>query len=565
MPLTGSYSWFETINHIVVEVPLKAASRKKVDVFTAPLILKISYPPFLVDINLYAEIDEEKSKAVLEDGTLKVKLAKETPCLWGQIYFDGSKEEIILRRHQSFEKRKENVQRHVKKVAEMKVEEERMTFRKHMALEEKERQRIDNIKEAEKKRAEEEMHQAFSLLQSHCANRDMANEKIHGIPSVGFANLAPQENKEDGDNTQEFVVLNKSPIYAENDLMPPRKAIQSTFRHTPRLFKTPSRESTVKQEQEFIIKNRNSLRKNVLLNTGGRDIGDVDPIWLIKKGDEFLGRRDFSSAINAYSEAFEADDTMVKALGNRASCYLHLREAKSCINDCVEVLKHETLSKEQFASKEEEESFKKKILISLGIAYCLNGEHESALQQFKKALQFDSDKYFVKQCIDYTDNLMKAFKLKAQGDYHFAESEVEKAKECYTEALAVDPTFVQSKINRAACHLAMEKTGLCIEDCNAVLDFLSCEQNRKTLHHDNVHADGASIMASLLFPEPRTRRTWIATMLCRRAAAKKFLQDSSGALKDLLDAERIIRRSDVIDKHILATDIAMLKEELCIA
>ena len=47
---------------------------------------------------------------------------------------------------------------------------------------------------------------------------------------------------------------------------PPRQVVQGTFTHTPRLFKTPSRESTIKQEQQFIMKNRSNLSKNVLLN-----------------------------------------------------------------------------------------------------------------------------------------------------------------------------------------------------------------------------------------------------------------------------------------------------------
>lgn len=548
-----------------MEVPLKGASRKKIDVFTAPSILKVSYPPFLVDINLYAEINEEKSKAVLKDGTLKVKLAKEKPNLWGQLCFDGSKEEVILRRHESYEKRMEKVQKNMKKVAEMKMEEERMTFRKHMALEETERKRIDGIKEDEKKRAEEEMHQAFTQLQINGANRDVVIEVVQEIPSEGFDNPTHPENTECSVHAQEFVVMKDSPMYTENNLMPPRKATKATFRHTPRLFKTPSRESTVKEEREFIMKNRKSLWKNVLLNTEGSDIGDVDPVWLSRKGDEFLARRDFSSAINAYTEAFEADETMIKALGNRASCYLHLREAKSCIEDCVKVLKSDTLAKAQFASNEEEELLKRKTLINLGMAYCLNAEHDNALQQFKKAQEFDSDGNFVKQCVGYTEILMKASQLKAKGDCHFAEGELEKAKECYTEACVVDPTLLQSKINRAACHLAMENAVLCIEDCSAVLGCLSSKQNRNKSHHDMDNDDGASIMAAVLSPKPRTRRTWIVTLLCRRAAAKKILGDLSGALNDLLDAESIIRSIDDIDKHMLAKDIAELKEELRIA
>jgi hypothetical protein len=52
-------------------------------VFTASTILKVSYAPFLLDLNLLKEIDEDDSRAVLRNGTLKISLAKKTVEPWG--------------------------------------------------------------------------------------------------------------------------------------------------------------------------------------------------------------------------------------------------------------------------------------------------------------------------------------------------------------------------------------------------------------------------------------------------------------------------------------------------
>ena len=105
-----------------------------------------------------------------------------------------------------------------------------------------------------------------------------------------------------------------------------RESVRATFKYTPRLFKTPMRESTVNQEQDFIAKNRPHLHNHGLLNKDALDISETDPVWLKGKGDDFFRSGDYRSAINAYSSAFEADKTMLSALSNRAACYLKIGE-----------------------------------------------------------------------------------------------------------------------------------------------------------------------------------------------------------------------------------------------
>jgi len=161
MPVSGEYTWSESDGCIEIAIPLKGVSAKKVDVFTASTILKVSYPPFLVDLNLHDEIDEDSSRAVLENGTLKIRLSKRKVGRWGRPQFEGKKEEINQRRRMALQERDERTQREMEKVSQKKVEEERMVFRKHMALGEKERQRLDDIKSTQKKDAEDAMHDAF--------------------------------------------------------------------------------------------------------------------------------------------------------------------------------------------------------------------------------------------------------------------------------------------------------------------------------------------------------------------------------------------------------------------
>ena len=581
MPVSGTFTWSESNDYLEVVIPLKGVSPKKVDVFTGPTILKVSYSPFLLDLDLYEEIDDEKSRAVLKDGTLKIRLAKKEPQLWGQVCFDGSREEIKQRRQQAYKKREENVQRQMEKAAAKKVDEERMTFRRHMALEEKERQRMDDVKELEKKRAEEAMHKTFLQLrdQKTCLvspNQDgddksilASVEKSDASPPMNIlknSTKPPQDCKEDAPKSDKAVVLDDWE-HANYDIPLPREATRATFRNTPRLFKTPSRESTVRQEQEFIIKNRSSLRKNVLLNVGNTDISDVDPVWLNKKGDEFYSQGDFSSAINAYSEAIEADNTMVNTLGNRSACYLHLREAKCCIQDCLDALNMDLSIESQFESVESSGLFQKKTHIRLGMAYSLNAEFDNAMEHFVEAQKLDKNDDVVIQNIGYLKILTEATERKLKADSYFAEGNLDNAIESYTIALSVDTSLVNAQMNRAACHLAMKNSTLCVDDCNAAIQFLSRgTQNNNSKHHDQqIPEENSSLLAAIVSPTPRMRRKWIVTLLCRRAAAKRCGNDLSGALKDVEDAKKIILCDDGIDLDMLEMDIARLKEEVSAA
>jgi len=271
MPINGEYTWSETTDKIEISIPLKGVSVKKVDVFTTSKQVKVSYSPFLLDLTLYNDIDEDRSRAVLKNGTLKISLPKKDAEHWNQLEFKGTKQEIQQRRAAALKEREEKVKRQDEHLASKKVEEERRLTRQHMALEERERQRIDDIKAAEKEKAEEAMHKTFAAKTK--ANEIEKKKKSDGVDDCEVSTNTKQEHPpqdcSDSDVADEI---------EEDALPPPRTAVQTSFTHTPRLFKTPSRESTVKQEKEFILKNRDkNLKKNALLNDDGID---VDPAWL---------------------------------------------------------------------------------------------------------------------------------------------------------------------------------------------------------------------------------------------------------------------------------------------
>ena len=397
---------------------------------------------------------------------------------------------------------------------------------------------MDHIKATEKKQAEDAMYDTFSRLQSEksCETQpardvhfklmsgavptnDLTNGVDTSLKKTTYANQEPQDCKEDDE--------------LEPEQPPPRKVVYTTFRHTPRLFKTPSRESTAKREQEFIFKNRSNLKKNVLLNDV--DIGDVNPVWLNSKGDEFYSKGDFCSAINAYSEALEADETIIHTLGNRAACYLHLREGSGCIKDCLAALKMNDAIESQFDTLLDQTQFRKKTHIRLAMAYCLNDEYSNGMEHFTNARHLDGTDGVAMESIRYLETLMEATQWKSKADGSFAEGDLIKAMESYTKALSIDPTLAKALMNRAACHLAMESSTGCIDDCTHALKLVSPGKPKK---------QDSCLIAAILFPKPSVQRKWIVTLLCRR------------------EARITIRRHDDIDLVAVEKSISCLKEEM---
>jgi hypothetical protein len=220
MPISGEYTWTETIDAINVLIPLKGVSPKKVDVFTASTILKVAYSPFLIDLDLRSELELEKCRAILKDGTLIVHLAKKDGQheLWGQLCFEGTPDETKHRRDKALEEQQEKVMRKMEKVAAKKVEEERMVFQQHMELERKEQQRMDDAKALEKKNAEEAMHKTFSEIKVSGSSSLISNDESTEVENKGSE--PPQDWLEDS-----------------CDLPPPRAVVHARFKHTPRFFK----------------------------------------------------------------------------------------------------------------------------------------------------------------------------------------------------------------------------------------------------------------------------------------------------------------------------------------
>ena len=479
-----------------------------------------------------------------------------------------------------------------------------------MNLEQKERKQIDDFKESEKKEAEKEIYEHFAKLNYH-HNSDTALKDTHekNKCDVDYATektaLKEVSNSNDSQspaaicqntpshreqNTKEFMKKNmvqtttthksktqhpraniKISTNRKVTIPAPRTASKVFFNYTPRLFKTPLRESTVKKETIFIAKNRPHLKKNYLLNTDAllnmdlgmsMDIAERDATWLEHKGNNFYRDGDYYSAINAYSSAFEADDTFVQAVFHRAACYLHLQEPMRCMKDCETVLSMESAIVKQYPKDENTSKFRKNIHILIGSAHCQLDKLDLAIHSLDSASNFNTeDENDILQDIKHLRLVQNAYDVKHKADRAFQSKQLEKAESLYNEALNMSTTpLVSALSNRAACHLACGRYQNCISDCNDALDLLSKSDLSYLASSSNV----AGIKINVAIPPPGTdkRRHCVLVTLCRRAAAKVICLEHEGAIDDLKIVHTLTKYTNNKMSKEIENDITNLKARL---
>ena len=331
----------------------------------------------------------------------------------------------------------------------------------------------------------------------------------------------------------------------------PRASTRTTFKYTPRLFKTPMRESTVKQEQEFVAKNRPHLHNNGLLNKDALDISDVDPVWLKGRGDDLFRGGDILGAINAYSSAFEADKTMVKAVANRSACYLKMQEGARCVSDCDDALKLSSIPGNRAIIEQEGQGgiklFWLKLFVRRGCARCMLGEFSDATDDCKKAWDLDPTNAELESDYMRMKRLADVDAMKKEGDACFGRGEVEPAIEKYNAAIAMDGRFVSAVSNRAGAYLAFGNYEDCISDCDAALRLLSGEE-------------GSQGSGPIPPPGSDKRKEWVYKTVCRRSKAKSELGRFVEAIKDLEMALKFVPEGRQKVRDEIHDDIDTLKD-----
>ncbi|XP_035664317.1 dynein assembly factor 4, axonemal-like [Branchiostoma floridae] len=352
MPITvKDYTWEETETSVFITVPLKGVQARKTDIFSTDKYIKVNYPPYLFEVDLFAPVVDDKSTAQVGNGTVVFKLVKKDPGIWTQLAASdaGDKKAMIEKREKEIEKAQQRAEEQKKAAAERKRQEQKYALREQMRLEEEERRRVENAKKAEREQAMTELETwKQQQVQSEIIKRDenqvkpeklerrneVAKEEGQKLPVSAHTaqKIEPAKKKEQ-------TAKSKLSMFDDDDANIPairsKGKIEVSF--TPRVFPTPVRESKLHEEEEWLKKQTEAMRA-AEIDDPNLSEEEKNPLWLKEKGDGFYKSGNVLAAVNAYSQAIRMDSKMPALYSNRAACHLQIRNFHKAAQDSSRAL-----------------------------------------------------------------------------------------------------------------------------------------------------------------------------------------------------------------------------------
>lgn len=364
MPIVvKDFTWKETDTDVIITVPLKGVKPSKADIFSTDSYVKVSYPPYLFEVLLYAPVVEEQCVARVGNGVIDFTLIKKEPILWGRLSSEESenKETMIEKRAEAVD----YVHKAAKELAEQKAkkrrEEESFAIKQQMKLETEERERIAQEKQSERDKTEKELEEW---------------QKVKQQPIKKEATIVNKQTTNSNSKSEKSAKKRKPP--------PPRSSGSIQVHFTPRAFATAARESKEEEEQAWLTKMA-AARRIKTDDKGDESINERNPELLKDKGVALFKAGNYNGAVNAFTEALKLNPLLPQLFSNRAACFLAKGEDNSCISDCTRALE---LFYPVVPSNYDSRA---KVFVRRGTAYANVGELGLAEQDFSAAMKLSPD------------------------------------------------------------------------------------------------------------------------------------------------------------------------------
>mmetsp|Transcript_6488 Transcript_6488/g.19696 ORF Transcript_6488/g.19696 Transcript_6488/m.19696 type:complete len:414 (-) Transcript_6488:52-1293(-) len=213
------------------------------------------------------------------------------------------------------------------------------------------------------------------------------------------------------------------------------------------------------------------------MDTGADESVELDAEGHKEKGNAAYKKRDFATALEHYSKAFEMEPKHLAYLTNRAAAKLEMNDVDGAIADCEQVIK---------TNKEENLHCDFKIIARayarIGSAYLKKNDIAKAIEYFEKSLlEAHDDKIYkklqeskrlkAKQEADAYKDPQKSQEERMAGNELFKQGKFPEALSRYSEAIKRNPTEPAPYSNRAAAYMKLGEFPMALKDCEKCLEL----------------------------------------------------------------------------------------------
>lgn len=129
-------------------------------------------------LDLYGDVDEQRSKATIEPGVVMVKIPKQQAGTWPQLKAAGPAEEIKARREAALEIKRARDEKAVSDTKEKKRQDDDYVFHKQWDLEKDEKRTIERLAELHKREAEASLHTWSDALEGRSNDDAQGSDKL---------------------------------------------------------------------------------------------------------------------------------------------------------------------------------------------------------------------------------------------------------------------------------------------------------------------------------------------------------------------------------------------------
>ncbi|GJQ84271.1 hypothetical protein Trydic_g2935 [Trypoxylus dichotomus] len=338
MPIVvKDFKWRQTVNTVIIQVPLRGIHQSKVEIFTCNRYIRASYSPYFFELFPSQPVDAAHSKCTLTASEIVFELFKEAPGEWVKLELDIPKSEknelkkrLIEEEHARFQKECENK-------STRKDQLKKTSVREQISLDTRQRETIENIKKTEKERA-------LGDIDTWKKDLVQSNPKIIELNSSESEESDPE--KDSTPKSQNFRprtsrILPKVKYNLKKcdlkDIPLPRQTVTVTVEFTERELPTPSRESRLEEEQEWLRKQSEVRRAAGFVSEDLRP-EEKDPVYLLAKGNEFLKTKNYLGAISAFSFAIKLSEKYPDLYRKRSEAHFIIGNMQRTIEDCSRAL-----------------------------------------------------------------------------------------------------------------------------------------------------------------------------------------------------------------------------------